>query len=73
MNIDKIRKPSPLSDPLLSASQTAEALGISVGTLQNWRHSGRYPLPYVKIGGLVKYRLSAVEDFAESRTVQIHP
>ena len=73
MNIDAIRKKSPLKDPLLTAGQTAAALGVTVGTLQNWRHTGRYPLPYVKIGGLVKYRLSAVEHFAESRTVQVQP
>jgi len=71
MDLTTIRKRSILNDPLLTPTETAEALGVSLGTLQNWRHTGRYCLPYVKIGALVKYRLSAVEQFTESGTVTI--
>ncbi len=57
------------TDPLLDETQTAERLGVSPNTLQVWRSSKRYPLPYVKIGRNVRYRASAVEAFITSRTV----
>ena len=73
MNIEQIRQKPPAKDRLLSSSEAADVLGVTVGTLQNWRHTGRYPLDYVKVGHLVKYRLSTVERFLESRTVQVQP
>jgi excisionase family DNA binding protein len=65
--ISKIRK----ADNLLTPSETAAILGVSVGTLQIWRTTRRYPLPYVKSGRLVRYRAEAVQAFIESRTVGI--
>ena len=40
---------------------TSEVLGVKVSTLTNWRTTGRYNLPYIKVGRLVRYR---VEDLA---------
>ena len=56
-------------DPLLNESQAANMLGVVPGTLQVWRSTKRYSLPYVKVGRLVRYRMSAVQAFIESRTV----
>lgn len=56
-------------DPLLTEDQAAELLGVKPTTLQVWRSTKRYPLPYQKIGRLVKYRASAIEAFINSRTV----
>lgn len=39
----------------------SEVLGVKVSTLTNWRTTGRYNLPYIKVGRLVRYR---VEDLA---------
>ena len=39
---------------LLSSKQAAEFLGISSGTLENWRIN-KYGPPYMKYGNLVKY------------------
>lgn len=55
-------------DPLLSPAKAAEALDSTVGTLANWCSTKRYPLVYVKIGRSVKYRLSDIRAFIESRS-----
>ena len=53
---------------LLTAPEAAELLGVTVGTLSVWRCTGRYSIPFVKIGRSVKYRRDAIERFIESRT-----
>lgn len=57
------------ADPLLTEVQAAEVLGLRPTTLQIWRTTKRYPLPYIKVGRLVRYRESALRDFLASRTV----
>ena len=57
-------------DPLLSNSEAATVLGISDGTLEVWRSTKRYVIPYIKVGRLVKYRRSALDQFLEQRTVE---
>lgn len=54
-------------DPLLSRDEAAELLGVKVGTLEVWASTRRYDLPFIKIGRLVKYRLSDLQAFVESR------
>ena len=41
---------------LISAAETAQQLGISTKTLDNWRSTGKSELEFVKIGWLVKYK-----------------
>ena len=53
---------------LLSEVETAEALGVSPATLATWRCTGRYALPFTKVGRLVRYREPDVAEFLESRT-----
>lgn len=53
---------------LLEASEVAEVLGITEGTLAVWRVTGRYNLPYVKSGRLVRYRQADVDAFIAERT-----
>ncbi len=54
---------------LLTRTAAAAYLGVSKGTLEVWACTKRYPLPYVKVGRLVKYRLSDLQAFVASRTV----
>ncbi len=54
-------------DSLIDPDQTSDILGISPGTLQVWRSTGRYNLPYVKVGGRVMYRQVDVKTFIEKR------
>jgi predicted DNA-binding transcriptional regulator AlpA len=55
--------------PLLTEIETAQLLGISPRTLQNWRRSGRGPV-HVRLGGLVRYAPQDVESFiAQGRSI----
>lgn len=56
-------------DELLTTADAARVLDVTPGTLEVWRATKRYPLPYVKIGRSVKYRRSDVLAFIQSRTV----
>ncbi len=55
-------------DPLLSAEQAAQYLGVQGQTLAVWRCTGRYNLPFVKVGRLVRYRQSALDEFLSQNT-----
>lgn len=53
---------------LISKESAALALGVSPGTLDVWRSTGRYALPFVKIGRKVLYKLDDLSAFIERRT-----
>lgn len=57
----------PQSD-LLTNDEAATYIGVTPRTLEVWRCKGRYPIAYVKVGRLVKYRRAALDAFLESRT-----
>ena len=56
---------------LLNTTQAAAYLGKSPITLATWRCSRRYPLPYVRNGGTIRYRKTDLDAFLERRTVRI--
>ena len=58
-----------LPAPVVSEKEAAEILGVTPGTLSVWRCTRRYPLAYVKVGRAVRYRLTDIEAFMQSRTV----
>ncbi len=58
-------------DKLLSTDQTSDFLGITKDTLAVWRTTKRYPIPYIKVGHLIKYKLSDLERWLDSRTKNI--
>lgn len=66
MSINK--KPILENEKLLTRKETAEMLGITEGTLAVWASTKRYFLDYVKVGRCVRYRLSDIERFINSRT-----
>ena len=53
---------------LLTPDQTAEILGVSSGTLSIWRTTGRWDLPFVKVGSRVMYHPNDIQAFIERRT-----
>lgn len=53
---------------LLTADQAAAAIDVSSGTLSVWRSTGRYGIPFIKIGRKVRYRKSDLLAWLESRT-----
>ena len=54
---------------LLTPAEAADLLGCKVQTLSVWRCVGRYSLPYVKLGRLIRYRKSDLLAWLQSRTV----
>lgn len=57
------------NDRLLSREEAAKFLGVTKGTLEVWACTKRYDLPYIKVGRLVKYWLSDLIAFAQSRRI----
>jgi len=58
--------PNPLQ--LLTRDEAAELLGIAVQTLALWHSTGRYNLPCIKVGRLVRYRRADIEEWLRERT-----
>ena len=57
------------ADVLLTESQAAELLQISIRTLQAWRLRRSGP-PYVQLGRAVRYRRSDLMGWIDSNTVR---
>lgn len=63
LNCDPKHPPVQIDD-----KSAAAALGVQANTLAVWRSSGRYRLPFIKVGRSVKYRLSDLAEFIANRT-----
>jgi len=60
--------PSPATQStLLPPKEAAKVLDVTAGTLSVWRCTGRYKLPFVKIGAKVRYRYSDLMAFIDQR------
>lgn len=55
---------------LLDEKAAAAVLDVKPGSLSVWRSTGRYSIPFLKIGSKVRYRRSDLENWLESRTRQ---
>ena len=53
---------------LLDEVQAAAALDVTPGTLAVWRSTGRYNLPFIKVGSKVRYRRADLEAWLDART-----
>jgi excisionase family DNA binding protein len=54
-------------ETMLTPSQVADMLGVSVGTLSVWRTTGRYEVPFIKVGRNVRYKLKDIQAFLAGR------
>lgn len=63
LGYDPARPPVHLGD-----SEAAQALGSTRGTLCTWRSTGRYNIPFVKIGRTVRYPIRGLAEFMARRT-----
>ncbi|MFC1234445.1 helix-turn-helix domain-containing protein [Vibrio sp. F74] len=54
---------------MVNREKAAEYLGVSAGTLAVWASTGRYQLPFIKIGRKVLYAIADLDAFLENRTV----
>jgi excisionase family DNA binding protein len=57
-----------LTDHLLTPPEAAAYIGVTENTLSVWRCTGRYKIPFIKVGRLVRYRRSDLDAWLESRT-----
>ncbi len=58
----------PLTRPLVTRQEAAEYLGVNKQTLAVWASTGRYGLPYVRVGAKALYRVSDLDAWLASRT-----
>lgn len=56
-------------DKLVSRTEAANILGVKPQTLATWHITGRYKLPLVKVGRSVRYRVTDLERWVQSRTI----
>lgn len=65
---DQIKVPQEAKEVLLGQEEVAHRLGVQAATLATWRFRGFGP-PFVKVGRSVRYRLSSLEAWLETRLV----
>ncbi|MNZ98632.1 Helix-turn-helix domain protein [compost metagenome] len=58
-------KKSPLH---INDEEAAAVLGVKKSTLSVWRSTGRYDLKFIKVGRLVRYRISDLAEFLARRS-----
>jgi excisionase family DNA binding protein len=64
---------APVVAKLLTTEETAEILGVSVRTLEDWRSDGTGP-DYVPLGRrTVRYRPQAIDRWLDTRERRITP
>ncbi|GEM78501.1 helix-turn-helix domain-containing protein [Vibrio breoganii] len=51
----------------MNRKAAAEYLGVTEGTLAVWASTGRYQLPFIKVGRKVFYTLKDLDAFIEGR------
>lgn len=54
---------------LLTREQAADYIGVKPQTLALWACTGRYELPFIKVGRSVRYKRVDLDAFMESRRV----
>jgi excisionase family DNA binding protein len=59
----------PAHCSLLSNDEAALYLGVTPRTLEVWRSTKRHCIPYIKVGRLVKYRITVLDTFLTTQTV----
>lgn len=63
-----LEKKDDVECELVNEEKAAIILDTNVGTLQVWRSTGRYSIPFVKVGRNVRYRRSDLQAWLNSRT-----
>lgn len=69
----KVLSPSPSTSSktssLFTEDQAAAFLGVAPAMLSVWRCTKRYPLPFIKVGRLIRYSEADLIAFLELRRV----
>lgn len=67
MNTQNLQNLIAAGADLLDEHAAAVMLDLSPGTLRVWRSTGRYNLPFLKIGRNVRYRRADLQMWLEAR------
>ena len=67
MNTQNLQNLIAAGADLLDEHAAAVMLDLSPGTLSVWRSTGRYNLPFLKIGRNVRYRRADLQTWLEAR------
>ena len=70
---DAAQQAKRVESDLLTREEAAAYLGVEAQTLAVWRTTGRYSLPSVKVGRLIRYRRSDLDAFLAARTSDRSP
>lgn len=54
---------------LMGVQQAADYLGLSVGTIYQWR--SQHKIPYIKVGRKLKFKKDQLDQWLADRTVQV--
>ncbi len=54
---------------LITEDEAADLIGVRPQTLAVWRSTGRYDLPFIRVGRLVRYRVCDLETWIQDRRV----
>ena len=54
---------------LMDVQQAADYLGLSVGTIYQWR--SQHKIPYIKVGRKLKFKKDQLDQWLADRTVQV--
>jgi excisionase family DNA binding protein len=60
---------SLIRSDLLNTEQAAAYLGVTSRTLEVWRCTKRQAIPYIKVGRLVKYRKTELDQWLAQQTI----
>lgn len=60
--------PGFVVDDLVDEKTAALKLNVTPGTLSVWRSTGRYSLPFIKVGKNVRYRVADLDSWLVERT-----
>lgn len=58
---------------LLTRTEAGTYVRTTSQTLARWASTRCFDLPFIRVGGLVRYRRSDLDAFLESRTVRAKP
>lgn len=66
-NLQQLNIMNSLADDTLIDSKTfAQLIGVQEATIANWVCTGRYRIPFVKIGRLRKHRMKDVREILQN-------
>lgn len=67
INEKSARQESCLAEEWMTPAEFESGLGVPEATQAVWRSTGRYELPYYKVGRLIRYKRSEIEQWLASR------